>query len=354
VRSCDESFEYVAPKGFQMRKNRGKLLVAQTANRPEEFDPLKRYADVYWLDEMDDREQARVLPLIDCVYSHGWPKALDAGKVASMKSLRLYQAGNAGVNSIRFDLLDKKVTVCSNAGSYSDEVAEFAVGLMLAAGKSIVRFDRQLRAGVFTRQRLDELGRQVAFFRGKTLGVVGYGGIGRSTARMVRPFGMKVLAFGRHPVKDRGVRRLKGMAGLMKLLRESDVVVLAVPLTNATRGMIGREELAVMRPNATLVNVARGEVVQKEAVYDHLVKNQGFVYATDVWWPDQEGVESFSPDLPFLELENFIGTPHASGPSAIITGRVGKGVVENLTRYFNGKPLMNVVDRSEYAGLERQ
>ena len=81
-----------------MGKNRCKLLVAQTANRREEFEPLKRYADIYWLEDMDEEEQARVLPLIDCVYSHGWPKALDKAKASTMKSLRLYQAGNAGVN----------------------------------------------------------------------------------------------------------------------------------------------------------------------------------------------------------------------------------------------------------------
>jgi phosphoglycerate dehydrogenase-like enzyme len=332
-----------------MRKNRAKLLVAQTPNRREDFEPLKRYADIYWLDDMDEQEQARVLPLVHCVYSHGWPNALDSGKISTMASLHLYQAGNAGVNNVRFDLLDRKVVVCSNAGGYSDEVAEFAIGLMLAAGKSIVKFERQLREGVYARQRLDELGRQVTFFRGKTIGIVGYGGIGRSTARLAKPFGMNVLAFGRHSTKDRGVNLLRGRAGLMRVLRDSDVVVLAVPLTKATRGMIGREELAAMRPSATLVNVARGEVVQKKAVYDHLVKNQGFVYATDVWWPDNKGAETFSPDLPFLELDNFIGTPHASGPSAIISGTVAKGALANLTRYFKGQPLKNVVDRSEYA-----
>ncbi len=331
-----------------MGKRRAKLLVAQTANRPEEFDSLKRYADIYWLDDMDEEEQARVLPLIDCVYSHGWPRALDAAKVSKMRRLRFFQAGNAGVNSMRFDLLDKKVVICSNAGSYSEEVAEFAISLMLAAGKSIVRFDRQLRAGAYAHKRLDELGRQVTFFRGKTIGIVGYGGIGRSTAKLAKPFGMSVLAFGRHPAKDRGVRLLRGRAGLMRLLRESDVVVLALPLTKATRGLIGRDELDAMRRDATIVNVARGEVVQKEPLYEHLVRNPGFNYATDVWWPE-EGSESFSPDLPFLELGNFIGTPHASGPNAIITGSVAKGVVENLTRYFTGRPLKNVVDRSEYA-----
>lgn len=332
-----------------MGKKRSKLLVAQTANRKEEFEPLRRYADIYWLPEMDEAEVARVLPQIDAVYSHGWPKALDAAKVSTMKSLRLYQAGNAGVNGVRFDLLDKRVVVCSNAGSYSDEVGEFVIGLMLATGKSIVKFDRQLRTGAYSHQKLDELGRQVAFFKGKTIGIVGYGGIGRSTARLAKPFGMKVLAFGRHPVHDRWVEQVEGRSGLVRLLRESDVVVLALPLTKVTRGMIGRKELAAMKPDAILVNVARGDVVQKQAIYDHLVKNPGFAYATDVWWPDKDGVETFSPDLPFLELENFIGTPHASGPSAIITGRVGKGVVENLTRYFTGQPLKNVVDRSEYA-----
>ena len=331
-----------------MTRGRGKLLVGQTFNRPEEFAPLRRYADVYFLDEMDPEELERVLPTIDCLYSHGWPKALDSEKVSKMKNLRFLQTGNAGVNSMRFDLLDKRVVVCSNAGSYSDEVAEFAIGLMLAAGKGIVKFDRELRAGTHVHQRLDELGSQVTFFSQKTLGIVGYGGIGRSTARLAKPFGMRIMAFGRRPIKDMGVMPLRGKLGLMKLLRGSDVIVLAVPLTKATRGMIGREELAMMRPGATLVNIARGEVVQKEAVYEHLVRNPRFVYATDVWWPDAEGVETFSPDLPFLELENFVGTPHASGPNAIITGSVGKGVVENLTRYFKGQPLRNVVDRSEY------
>jgi phosphoglycerate dehydrogenase-like enzyme len=332
-----------------MTRRRGKLLVGQTYNRPEEFNPLRRYADIYWLDRMGAEELDKLLPSIDSLYSHGWPKSLDAAKVSKMRSLRFFQTGNAGVNSMRFDLLDKRVVVSSNAGSYSDEVAEFAIGLMLAAGKSIVRFDRELRAGAQAQQRLDDLGSQVTFYKGKTLGIVGYGGIGRSTARLAKAFGMRILAFGRHPVRDSGVKQVRGQSGLMKLLRESDVVVLALPLTKATGGMIGKEELAAMKPDATLVNVARGGVVQKEAVYDHLVRNPGFAYATDVWWPDGGGAESFSPDLPFLELGNFIGTPHASGPSAIISGNVGKGVVENLTRYFTGRPLKNVVDRSEYA-----
>ncbi len=338
-----------------MTKPRPKLLVAHSYLPREDFEPLKRYADVYWLEDLGDEEQDRLLPSIDCIFSHGWPRSLDAARLSKMRSLRFFQAGSAGVNGVRFDLLEKSIVVCSNAGAYSDEVAEFAIGMMLAAAKNIVRFDRRLRRGEYAngiqpRPKLEELGGQVALMRGKTLGIVGYGGIGRSTARMSRPFGMGVLAFGRHEIHERGVTLLRGRAGLRRLLRDSDVVLLALPLTKATRGFIGREELAAMKPDAILVNVARGEIVQERAVYDWLVRNPRSVYATDVWWPKNDGGgESFSPNLPFLELDNFIGTPHASGPSALTTGSVTKHSIENLIRYFRGKPLKNVVDRSEYS-----
>jgi phosphoglycerate dehydrogenase-like enzyme len=332
-----------------MARRRGKLLVAQTVNRGEEFEPLKRYADVYWLEDMDDQEKSRVLPLVDCIYSHGWPKSLEPS-LPAMKSLRLYQAGNAGVNGVRFDLLDGRVTVCSNAGAYN-EVAEHAIGLMLAAGKGIVRLDRQIREGAYKRPKLGELGVGLTIFGGKTIGIVGYGGIGRSTARLAKALGMSVLAFGRHPVREAQVKSLQGRKGLMKLLRESDVVVLAVPLTKATRGLIGSEELAAMKPGAILVNVARGEVVRQEAVFNRLKNDPVFTYATDVWWPGESGMESYSPDLPFLELKNFIGTPHSSATAVIVNGAVVKRAVDNMARYFQGKRVRNVVDRSEYASV---
>lgn len=331
-----------------MRKNRPTFLVAQSFDSREEFEPLKRYAEVHWLDDLDAEERARTLPLVDAVYAHGWPKSLDAEAISKMKRLRFVQTGNAGVNTFPFRAFDERVVLCSNAGAYSDDVAEFAIGLMLGAGKCILSFDRQLRAGSYVRKRSDDMGRQVALFKGKTLGIVGYGGIGRSTAGIAKAMGMEILAFGRHPIRERGVRSLMGRKGLMELLERSDVVVLAIPLTKATKGMIGSKELAAMKRDAILVNVARGEVVQKEAVYEHLVKNPGFVFATDVWWPGKDGFESYSPDLPFLELKNFIGSPHASGPSAIVSGTVGKAAVENLSRYFQGRRVRNVVDRSEY------
>jgi phosphoglycerate dehydrogenase-like enzyme len=328
-------------------KRRGKLLIAQSVNRPEEFKTLERYADVFWLKNMSESELDSIIPQVDAIYSHGWPKALDP-KVPAMESLRLFQTGNAGVNGMPFGLFDERVVICSNAGGYSDEVAEHAIALMMAAGKGLVKFDRELRAGTYTHVTLERRGPKVMFFHGKTFGVVGYGGIGRSAARMAKGLGMKVLAYGRHPVREAGVKALRGRAGLKKLLQGSDVVLLAVPLTRSTRGLIGPEELSLMKDDSILVNIARGEVVQKEAVFDHLKANPGFFYATDVWWPGTDGRESFAPDLPFLDLPNFIGSPHSAAVNAVTNGTVGKNAVENLTRFYKGLPVKNVVDRSEY------
>lgn len=328
-----------------------KLLVAQYYFPREAFDPLRRYADIYWLEDMGAEELDRVLPQVDFMFSHGWPRRLDAAMASKMKKLRYVQAGNAGVDGMGFDLFDRKVVFCSNVGGYSEEVGEFAVALMLAAAKKIVMFDRAVRAGE-ARKGIDataqnRMATRVSVLRGKSLGVIGYGEIGKATARLARGLGMKTLAFGRREVRERGVASFRGRAGLMEMLRRSDVLVLALPLTKKTKGFIGREEFAAMKPDAIFVNIARGEVVDEEAAYEHLAGNPGFTFATDVWW-DRDGRESFSPRLPFLKLENFFGTPHVSGPSALMTRSASRNAVANMVRFCRGEPLRNVVDTSEY------
>ena len=99
-----------------MKAGRANLLVAKSFLRREDFGPLKGYATIYWLDDMTAEEQQRVFPSIDVIYSHGLPRSLDATKLSTMKNLRLFQTENAGVNWMPFDLIDKRVTLCSNAG----------------------------------------------------------------------------------------------------------------------------------------------------------------------------------------------------------------------------------------------
>jgi phosphoglycerate dehydrogenase-like enzyme len=102
-----------------------------------------------------------------------------------------------------------------------------------------------------------------------------------------------------------------------------------------------------MKPNAVLVNVARAEIVDEAAIYKHLRENPSFTYATDVW-NLVDGAESYSAGVPLLKLDNFIGTPHVSCPSASASGEPMRLAIENLLRYLRGEQPKNVVDRSEY------
>jgi glycerate dehydrogenase len=219
---------------------------------------------------------------------------------------------------------------------------------MLAAGKRIVRLDRDVRKRGFKRPSTLEVGRDVLILKGKVLGILGYGGIGRTVAKLGKAFGMDVVVFSRRTIEERGVVSLQGRAGLETVLRDCDVLILALPLTRSTKKMIGGTELSMMKRNSVLVNVARAEIIEEEALYRRLVDNKDFIYATDVWWM-KDGRESYSPDLPFLKLDNFVGTPHVSGPSAVVGGGPARNAVRNLLRFFRGEELLNVVDRSEYA-----
>lgn len=156
---------------------------------------------------------------------------------------------------------------------------------------------------------------------------------------------MNVVAFSRHQGGETQV--LVGEEGMHRLLHMSDAVVIALPLSKLTVGLIGKRELDAMKKDAVLVNVARSEIVDEEALYGHLVKYPGFTYATDVW-QIKRGKETYSSKFPFLKLQNFIGTPHVAGGSAAATGEPGRASTENLLRYLKGEAPRNVVDPSEY------
>ena len=155
----------------------------------EELRPVTPYADIYRLSEMDDTELDAVLPSIDCVLVLLWPERFTRTRVSKMTKLSLIQYGLAGVNHIPFGDLSREVVVCSNAGGYSDEVGEYAWGLLLAAVKRIVRLDRDVRKSGFKRPSTLEVGREVLILKGKVLGILGYGGIGRTVAKLGRRSG---------------------------------------------------------------------------------------------------------------------------------------------------------------------
>src|SRR5437667_2458959 len=327
-----------------MRHN---LLIMSDLVGSSEVRRLRRFANVYRSSELDKKTLADRLRQTDALLISSWPEILTDETLRSMKRLRFIQGILVGVDHIPFQTLGRKVVVSSNAGAYSLEVGEHAFGLLLSAAKRVVDTHNSVARGKTDFKEFRGTSDDILVLRGKTLGVVGYGGIGAVVAGVGRSFGMKVIAFSRSRRSGRGVKFVRGRGALTSLLAGSDAVVLAIPLTNLTERLIGAKEFSVARRNAILVNISRGDIVDQAALYEHLRRNPSFRYATDVWWY-KEGRETLVTDYPFTSLPNFVGTPHISGPTAVVSGRPVRMAVENTQRYLRGLRPKNVARRSEY------
>ncbi len=173
----------------------------------------------------------------------------------------------------------------------------------------------------------------------KTLGILGLGTIGQQLVRKAQAFDMRVIGTKRTPTSIPGVDRVLPPDGLPQVMRESDAVVVALPLTPQTRGLIGERELQMMKPTAWFINVGRGPIVHETALIQALRARRIAGAALDVF--EHEPLRS---DSPLYELDNVILTPHVSGASPRYMDRAVPLFCENLARYLRGAPLQNLVD----------
>jgi phosphoglycerate dehydrogenase-like enzyme len=271
---------------------------------------------------------------------------VDAG--AALEPAMIQQASKAGVTlwqmmSAGFDHLDLElfraegIAVANTPGQFSaPALAEHALMLMLCALKAFPVSQRDLARGRFYRSFGNELG-------GLTLGLVGLGASGRELARIARSLNMRVIGLDPLP-PDPGeavrvrVEVLGGPEALPALLGASDVVSIHVPLSPATRGMIGRSQLESMKHSACLINVSRGQVVDQQALLEALRSGRLACAGLDVF-----AVEPLPPDDPLLALDNVVLTPHVAGSTYQTARRRGAAAADNLRRLARGEDPLYVV-----------
>jgi phosphoglycerate dehydrogenase-like enzyme len=270
-------------------------------------------------------------------YLVGFVDALiDRDLFQSAPGLRLVQLLSAGYD--RADLEAARaagVPVCNNGGANAVAVSEHAVLLMLAVSRQLVRQHLSVAAGSWRGNqtpRLHEL-------RGKTLGIVGLGSIGRKTARLAQAFGMTVIYYdvARLPEDQEDLLDVRFRL-LRELLREADIVSLHTPLNASTRHLIGADELALMKPSAILVNTARGPVVDEAALYQALTDGSLAGAGLDVF--DQEPP---LPDNPLLGLDNVTLTAHLAGPTFESNAARVRNAFDNVQRVARGEAPLWVV-----------
>jgi len=266
---------------------------------------------------------------------------------AAAKRLKLVQVPGAGLDRIDRSALPAGIAL-ANAYGHEVGIAEYVIGAMLAMTRSFCRIDASLRHGAWESQwgvggspppPWPELA-------GKTLGILGYGRIGQALARRARAFDMDVCAIRRDVTRSGadGLSLLGGPEALDEVLRRADYLAVTLSLSDQTRGLLGARELALMKPTARLVNVARAEIVDEDALYRALADRRLAGAALDVWYryPKEPGPTQ-PARRPFHELDNVLMTPHVSGWTEGMLESRAALIAENIQRAARGEPPLNRV-----------
>lgn len=250
-----------------------------------------------------------------------------SGKVIrSCPSLKYIDVAFTGVDHVDLEAAKERKVAVSNASGYSNEsVAELSLCMMLSLLRNVKQVEDRCR-NEGTKDGL--VGREL---KGKTVGIVGLGAIGKRVAQLVKAFGCEVLAYSRHPKEEN--KDLASYVSLDELLQKSDIVTLHCPLTDETRHIIDKEKIGMMKQGAILINAARGPVVDYEALAAALEEGKVGGAGIDVF----EGEPPIKKDHPMLKTPNTIATPHIAFASAeSMTLRAGI-VFDNLEKWVAGK-----------------
>lgn len=252
--------------------------------------------------------------------------------------LRWIHSRSAGLETVLFpELIASEVLVTNASGVFSPSLGEFALAAMLYFAKDFRRMIRNQTAGVW--EQFD-----VNMIAGQTVGIVGYGSIGRAVASRAHAFGMKVLALRRNLSQPRQgdsiVDRIYGHEQRLEMLSSCDYVVLTLPLTDGTRGLIADREFRVMKNNAVVINLGRGPTMDESALIRAIQEHRIRGAALDVF--DQEPLP---PGHPFYSMENVLLSPHCADHTPDWLENSMRFFLEQLERFRSGETLLNVVDK---------
>jgi phosphoglycerate dehydrogenase-like enzyme len=282
--------------------------------------------------------------LIEATILLSWnlPKELGPSEFGLLQNVRLIQLLSAGADQVPYAELHRDIMIASNAGAYAGPMAEHVLAMTLALAKNLFQEHQKMAQGEFNQSRLNRM------LRGSVCGILGFGGIGRAVARLMRPFGVRIHAMNTSGKTDEPVDFIGTLKEMKQVLAAADIVVISLPLKKATRGLIGKHELEWMKPDAILINVARGDIVDEQALYEHLVSRPGFKAGIDVWWIEPFTQGEFRLNYPFFTLPNFLGSPHNSAMVSGMSEEGARRAAKNIKQFLKGAPVAGIIKREDY------
>lgn len=324
----------------------GRALVVTFKARPEQkallTGALADAADIVFLADVPEGQREAVLGTAEVILSWNIAREIAPLRAAVLRRTALLQLVSAGADHVPFADLPSRVTVAANTGAFAEPMAEHVMAMSLALAKRLCVQNEKLRRGEF-----DQLSpnRRLS---GMTAGILGYGGIGRAAARLMRAFGMRIFAINTTGRSTEPADFVGTLSDLEHVLRESDLVLVSLPLTKATRSLITGEQLDWMKRDSILINVARAAVIDEVDLYRHARSHPGFLLGIDAWWTEPFGQGKFRMDHPFLDLPNVLGSPHNSAMTADSLRAAALRAVENVRRHLRGDGLFGIVRREDY------
>lgn len=271
--------------------------------------------------------------------------------LSKARKLKLIQIPWTGVDNLDFALLRKYNIPTCNSHSNAQIVAEHAVALLLSLAKKIPYHDRLLREGIWNRPGSNNTNEISPFsfkIHGQNVGIVGYGSIGKKIKNMLSVFNCSFLIVDNDPNydhDDKAIKQYEAPQNLRSVLARSDIVFVAVPLTENTKNLFSKEEFEVMKKQSLFINISRGEVIHEEALYNALKEQKIAGAAIDTWYnyPNPKNPVCFpSKSYPFHELNNLVISPHRAG---FISGDLPHlhDAIENINSLAEGNVLKNII-----------
>ena len=283
---------------------------------------------------LNSEEAGDFLAQADIIVTSNWDFKLDTFQKA--KNLKWVHAISAGVEHILFNEMVESEVLLSNAkGIFDTPAAEHTIAMMLAFSRGMLPIINHQPEKNWQRIAVSDL-------HDATIGIVGLGSIGREIARIAKTgFNMKVMATKRRMTEEENVDHLFPPEGLPELLTHSDYVVLAAAVTPDTEGLIGEKELKMMKKNAVLINIARGQLIQEEDLLKALKERWILGAGLDVF-----SKEPLTPESPFYDLDNVIITAHRAGfTHHMLNDERIESFCDNLDDYIHGRPLRTIVNK---------
>lgn len=295
--------------------------------------------NLFFLQDVKDiKEKQKILLETDILLSWNPTLELKDIEINVLQNLQFVQLLSAGYDHLNFNYFSKKTIIASNQGAYAKPMAEHALAMILALAKKLTKYHNLLSKGVF-----DQLNSVTRYIHGSNLGIIGYGSIGKETAKLMQPFDVNVYAINTSGKTDDDIAFIGTLQDLDIVLKNSDILLISIPLNKETQALIGKRELELMKSDAILINVARGDIIIEKDLYEHLRTHPEFSAGIDAWWIEPFKYGKFEIHYPFFELTNFIGSPHNSSvvPNSLIDG--AKQAAINVKRFINKEVIKGLI-----------